>query len=44
MKWKRFINLHVSWLLWDREDSNVAMFSTGWGDGLQFTLVMTVKI
>ena len=33
-----------SWLLWDREDSNVAMFSTGWGDGLYVTLVMTVKI
>ena len=23
-----------SWLLWDREGFNVAMFSTGWGDGL----------
>lgn len=23
-----------SWLLWEREGFNVAMFSTGWGDGL----------
>lgn len=28
-----------SWLLWDREGFNVAMFSTGWGDGLYATYI-----
>lgn len=28
-----------SWLLWDREGYNVAMFSTGWGDGLYATYI-----
>jgi hypothetical protein len=28
-----------SWLLWDREGFNVAMFSTGWGDGFYATYI-----
>ena len=28
-----------SWLLWNREGFNVAMFSTGWGDGLFATYI-----
>ena len=28
-----------SWLLWDREGFNVAMYSTGWGDGLYATYI-----
>lgn len=28
-----------SWLLWDREGFNVAMFSSGWGDGFYATYI-----
>lgn len=28
-----------SWLLWDRDSFNVAMYSTGWGDGLYATYI-----
>ncbi len=28
-----------SWLLWDKNGFNVAMFSTGWGDGLYATYI-----
>jgi hypothetical protein len=28
-----------SWLIWDREGFNVAMFSTGWGDGYYATYI-----
>ena len=28
-----------SWLLWDKNNCNVAMFSSGWGDGLYATYI-----
>jgi Protein of unknown function (DUF4241) len=28
-----------SWVLWDKNNSNVAMFSSGWGDGLYATYI-----
>lgn len=28
-----------SWLLWDKNNSNVAMFSSGWGDGFYATYI-----
>ncbi|WP_153798783.1 DUF4241 domain-containing protein [Foetidibacter luteolus] len=28
-----------SWLIWDRDGFNVAMYSTGWGDGLYATYI-----
>ena len=39
MKWKQHINLHVRGFYGTEKILTLAMFSTGWGDGLYATYI-----